>query len=101
MIKVVTFEREYGCGAADIARKLSDSLGFKLWDQALTDEIARRMDCSSQAVEEREERRDPFSHRLFKFHAREFRRESERPAARDGGRRSYPGTPEAARIASG
>jgi len=51
MIKVVTFEREYGCGAADIASKLAGRLGWKLWDQALTDDIARQMDCSSRAAE--------------------------------------------------
>lgn len=66
MIKVVTFEREYGCGAGEIARILSGRLGWKLWDHAMTDEIAREMDCSSRAVEEREERRDPFAYRLFK-----------------------------------
>jgi len=66
MLKVVTVEREYGCGAGEIARRLADRLGWKLWDQALTDEIARQMDCSSRAVGEREERRDPFTYRLFK-----------------------------------
>jgi cytidylate kinase len=66
MIRVVTFEREYGSGAADIARKLAERLEWKLWDQALTDEIARLMDCSSRAVGEREERKDPFTYRLFK-----------------------------------
>jgi cytidylate kinase len=66
MIKVVTFEREYGCGAADIARKLAERLGWKLWDQALTDEIAHLMDCSSRTVEERAERRDTLTYRLFK-----------------------------------
>lgn len=66
MIKVVTFEREYGCGAADIAGKLAERLGWKLWNQELTDEIARQMDCSSHTVAEREERRDPFTYRLFK-----------------------------------
>ena len=66
MIKVVTFEREYGSGAGDIARKLAERLGWKLWDQALTDEIARLMDCPSHTVQEREERKDPFTYRLFK-----------------------------------
>jgi cytidylate kinase len=66
MIKIVTFEREYGCGAADIASKLAERLGWKLWDQALTDEIARQMDCSSRTVEERAERRDTLTYRLFK-----------------------------------
>jgi cytidylate kinase len=66
MIKIITFEREYGCGAGDIARKLAERLGWKLWDQALTDEIARQMDCSCRTVEEHEERRDTLAYRLFK-----------------------------------
>jgi len=65
-IRVITIEREYGSGAADIAKKVADRLGWKLWDQALTDEIARRMDCDSRTVEEHEERRDSLSYRLFK-----------------------------------
>ena len=66
MIKAVSIDREYGSGGGDIARKLAERLGWKLWDQALTDEIARQMDCPSRTVEEREERRDPFTYRLFK-----------------------------------
>jgi cytidylate kinase len=66
MIRVVTIEREYGSGGADIARKLAERLGWKLWDQLMTDEIARQMDCESQAVEQRGERRDPLYYRLFK-----------------------------------
>ena len=66
MIKVITIEREYGSGAGEIARRLAERLGWKLWDQAFTDEIARQMDCSSRAVEEREERRDTLAYRLFR-----------------------------------
>ena len=66
MIKVITIEREYGSGAGEIARRLAERLGWKLWDQALTDEIARQMDCSSRTVEKREERRDTLAYRLFK-----------------------------------
>ena len=66
MIKVLTIEREYGSGAAEIAQKLADRLGWKLWDQLLTDEIARRLECDSQHVEQHEERRDPLHYRLFK-----------------------------------
>ena len=65
-IRVITIEREYGSGAANIAKKVAERLGWKLWDQALTDEIARRMDCDSRTVEEHEERRDSLSYRLFK-----------------------------------
>jgi cytidylate kinase len=66
MVRVITIEREYGSGGADIARKLAERLGWKLWDQLLTDEIARLLDCDSQAVEEHEERKDPLYYRLFR-----------------------------------
>jgi cytidylate kinase len=66
MIRVITIEREYGCGGADIARKPAERLGWKLWDHLLTDEIARAMDCDCRSVEEHEERRDPLHYRLFK-----------------------------------
>jgi cytidylate kinase len=66
MIRVITFEREYGSGAAEVAKHLADRLRWKLWDQLLTDEIARMMDCDSRAVEKVEERRDPLHYRLFK-----------------------------------
>lgn len=66
MIRVITIEREYGSGGADIARKVSDGLGWKLWNQLLTNEIARQMDCDCRAVEAREEKRDPLYYRLFK-----------------------------------
>jgi cytidylate kinase len=66
MIRVVTIEREYGSGGADIAKRIADRLGWKLWDQLLTNEIARRMDCDNRIVEDREEKRDPLFYRLFK-----------------------------------
>ena len=66
MIRVITIDREYGSGASDIAQKLADRLGWKLWDQLLTDEIARLMECDCRAVEAHEERKDPLRHRLFK-----------------------------------
>jgi cytidylate kinase len=66
MIRTITIEREYGSGGGDVARKLAARLGWKLWDQALTDEIARLMDCPSRTVEEREERKDSVRYRLFK-----------------------------------
>jgi cytidylate kinase len=66
MIRTITIEREYGSGGGDVARKLAASLGWKLWDQALTDEIARLMDCPSRTVGEHEERKDSVRYRLFK-----------------------------------
>ena len=66
MTRVLTIEREYGSGAAAIARNVAARLGWKLWDQVLTDEICRRMECDRQHVEQHEERRDPLHYRLFK-----------------------------------
>ena len=66
MIRVITVEREYGSGGPAIAKKLADHLGWKLWDQTLTREIARVADCTLAAVAEREERQDPLYYRLFK-----------------------------------
>jgi cytidylate kinase len=65
-IKIITIEREYGCGGSDIAQLLAKHLGWKLWDQLLTEEIARLADCPTAVVEAREERRDPLYYRLFK-----------------------------------
>jgi Cytidylate kinase-like family len=58
-IRIITIERAYGCGAAEIAQKLAARLGWNLWDQELTREIARLAHCQQSAVEQREERRDP------------------------------------------
>jgi cytidylate kinase len=66
MIRIITIDREYGSGADKIAQKVADRLAWKLWDQLLTNEIARVMDCDCRAVEEREERRDALHYRLFK-----------------------------------
>jgi len=65
-IRFVTLEREYGSGGGEIAEKLASRLGWKLWDQLLTEDIARRLDCDCGAVEEHEERRDPMFYRLLK-----------------------------------
>ncbi len=66
MIRVITIEREYGSGGGVIAEMLATRLGWKLWDQLLTEEIARRMDCDCRAVEAHEERKDPAYYRLLK-----------------------------------
>jgi cytidylate kinase len=65
-IRVITLEREYGSGGGEIAEKVATRLGWKVWDQVLTEEIARRLDCDCRAVEEHEERRDPVYYRLMK-----------------------------------
>jgi len=65
-IRIITLEREYGSGGNVIAQQVAARLGWKLWDQLLTEEIARRLDCDCRAVEKHEERRDPAYQRLLK-----------------------------------
>jgi len=66
MIKIVTIEREYGSGGGEIAQRLAAQLGWKLWDQLLTEEIAKLAECPKAIVEVREERTDPLYYPLFK-----------------------------------
>jgi cytidylate kinase len=66
MLKIITIEREYGCGGGEIAEKVAQHLDWKLWDQRLTEEIARLANCPKAVVEAREERNDPLYYRLFK-----------------------------------
>ena len=66
MYRVITIEREYGCGAAEIARKLASKLGWKLWDRELTAEIARLADVDPSSVSMCEERVDSTFQRLVK-----------------------------------
>jgi hypothetical protein len=66
MIRAITIEREFGCGASEIASLVASRLGWSLWDQRLTQEIARLTESTPQAVERREWRADPVVYRVFK-----------------------------------
>ena len=66
MYRIITVEREYGCGAGQIARKLAAQLGWKLWDQELTAEIARVANVEPSAVSLCEERVDSAFQQLVK-----------------------------------
>ncbi len=66
MYRIITIEREYGCGAGQIARKLASQLGWKLWDQDLTAEIARVANVEPSAVSMCEERVDSTFQQLVK-----------------------------------
>ena len=65
-IRVITLEREYGSGGGEIAASIATRLGWKLWDQLLTEEIARRLDCECGVVAKHEEKKDPVYYRLLK-----------------------------------
>jgi len=66
MFRVVTIEREYGCGAGSIAARLAERLGWKLWDQLITEEIARLAKVDAATVKRCDERMDSRLHRLAK-----------------------------------
>ena len=66
MFRLVTIEREYGCGAASIAAQLAKQLGWKLWDHLLTEEIARLAQVDPSAVLRCDERMDSRLHRFSK-----------------------------------
>ena len=58
MFRIITLEREYGCGCAGLACELARRLSWKLWDQSLTEEIAKQANVDCGTVEKREERVD-------------------------------------------
>src|SRR5580698_8110763 len=65
MVRAITIEREFGCGASEIASLVAGQLGWSLWDERLTQEIARLTESTPEAVERREWRSDPLVYRLF------------------------------------
>jgi len=66
MFRLITIEREYGCGGGAIAAQLADHLGWKLWDRLITEEIAHLANVDSSAVRRCDERMDSRFHRLAK-----------------------------------
>jgi len=65
MLHAITIEREFGCGASEIAGLVASRLGWSLWDERLTQEIARLTESTPEAVEQREWRTDPTVYRVF------------------------------------
>jgi len=66
MFRIVTLEREFGSGGGGIAAELARRLGWKLWDQQLTCEIAKRAEVTEAAVALCDERVDGRLYRLAK-----------------------------------
>jgi cytidylate kinase len=70
LIRIVTIEREFGAGGAAIAQQLARRLGWKLWDQNLTAEIAKLAQVDRALVERVDERCDSLFYRLMKVYMR-------------------------------
>jgi cytidylate kinase len=69
-VRVITIEREFGSGGAEIAKKLGRLLGWRVLDEELSQEIARVANVDPKAAKRCDERVDPFLYRLFKVYAR-------------------------------
>lgn len=70
MIRIITIEREFGAGGTPIAEKLAAKLGWKLWDQSLTAEIAELAQVDHREVERLDERCESLFYRLMKVYMR-------------------------------
>jgi cytidylate kinase len=66
VFRIITIEREYGCGGGGIAQQLAGKLGWKLWDQSVTDEIAKLANVDPATVKRCDERVDGALHRVAK-----------------------------------
>jgi cytidylate kinase len=66
MKQILVVEREYGAGGSVIAQRVAERLGWKLYDHALTEEIAALAKVNPDMCRKHEERVDPFLYRLAK-----------------------------------
>jgi cytidylate kinase len=64
MKQILIIDREFGAGGMTIAALLAERLKWKLFDDELTQEIARLAKIPVEVCRRREERKDPFLHRL-------------------------------------
>lgn len=65
MKQILLIDREFGSGGSTIGRMLATRLKWKLFDEALTHEIARQANIPVEVCRTREERKDPLLHRLI------------------------------------
>jgi CMP/dCMP kinase len=65
MKQILLIDREFGAGGSTIGEKLATRLNWKLFDQALSEEIARMAKIPVDVCRRREERADPFLQRLI------------------------------------
>jgi len=65
MKQILLIDREFGAGGSTISEKLAARLSWKLHDDALSREIARRAKIPVEVCRRREERADPMLRRLI------------------------------------
>ena len=64
MGKAITISKYYGCGAVEVARKLSKELGYDYIDKSIVVDLAKKMKTSAGKMSTYE---DGVSLGLFKF----------------------------------
>jgi cytidylate kinase len=63
---LITISREYGAGGSSVARTVADALGWKLVDNELVEEIAKRAGMTEVEAQQRVERGPTFVERLIR-----------------------------------
>ena len=63
---LITISREYGAGGSSVARTIAERLGWKLVDNQIVEEIARRAGMTTAQAQERVERSPTFVERLIR-----------------------------------
>jgi CMP/dCMP kinase len=53
---IVTVSRQYGSGGSEVAERVAESLGWRLYDNAVVEEVAARLRMTPAEVSAREER---------------------------------------------
>lgn len=66
MIQVITVEREYGSQGAAYAHQLADTLGWRLIDSCMIEEVAQKAGVAPALVKRCDERVDPWYYRFGK-----------------------------------
>jgi len=64
MFRLITIEREYGSGGAEVAERVAKDLGWRLLDQTLIEAVARRAQVDIGTARRYDERLDSWWHRL-------------------------------------
>lgn len=66
-IRVITIDREVGCGGVEIAAHLARRLNWKLIDKCLIVDIAKLANVDVEAVKKLDEHPDPLLHRVSRL----------------------------------
>jgi cytidylate kinase len=61
---LITISRQYGSGGSEVAERVATTLDWRLYDNAVVDEVARRLGMSTEEVSAREERVPSFTERM-------------------------------------